>query len=202
MIEDQKYLIWLIDGCKRQQLNKQRSLYELFYGYGLCIALRYAQNREEAVEILNDAFLKVFTKLNQYNTEQPFKPWFRRILIHTAIDYHRAHHRLPKFIEIDEVAHLLISDELSFPNLSATEDVLPLVQALPPQYRLVFNLYVMEGYSHKEIATELGITESTSRANLARAKEKLKEIIRHKSPQNGHYKKYNAEGIPTEKTIF
>jgi RNA polymerase sigma factor (sigma-70 family) len=181
---DEKQFIQLIDGCQRGNLNSQQSLYEQFYGYGLSIALRYAYNREEAVEILNDAFLKVFSKLNQYKTAQPFKPWLRQILIHTAIDYHRAQHKFPKHINIDSVAYLF-EYELSTPNLSPHDDALPLVQALPPQYRLVFNLYVMEEYDHKEIAALLGITESTSRANLARAKDKLREMLTNHSPKNG-----------------
>ena len=115
---------------------------------------------------------------------QPFKPWLRQILIHTAIDYHRAQHKFPTHINIDSVAYLF-EYELPTPYLSPHDDVLPLVQALPPQYRLVFNLYVMEEYDHKEIAAMLGITESTSRANLARAKDKLREMLASHSPKNG-----------------
>ncbi len=187
----------MIDGCKKGQLNSQRSLYEHFYGYGLNIALRYAQNREEAVEILNDAFLKVFSKLNYYKIEQPFKPWFRQILIYTAIDYHRVHHKFPTYIDIDSVTQLLIDSDTPLPFLSPNEDVLPFVQALPPQYRLVFNLFVMEEYDHKEIAAQLGIAESTSRSNLARAKEKLKEMILNRVPKNGQlvYKRYKKTGF-------
>ena len=182
--ESEKQFIQTIEGCRRSNLNCQRSLYELYYGYGLSMALRYAYNREEAVEILNDAFIKVFSKLHQYNIEQPFKPWFRRILIHSSIDYHRAQHKFPTPIDIDSVIYLL-EDELPLPVLSSEEDALPMVQALPPQYRMVFNLYVMEEYDHKEIAAMLGITESTSRANLARAKEKLRDMLVHRLPKNG-----------------
>ncbi len=180
--ENDKIFIQLIEGCRRGNLNSQRRLYELYYGYGLSIALRYARNREEAVEILNDTFLKVFSKLDFYKIDQPFKPWLRRILINTAIDYHRANHKFPTHIDIDSVAYLL-DDEMVLPILSPDDDVLPLVQALPPQYRLVFNLYIMEDYNHKEIAETLGITESTSRANLVRAKEKLRDMLTP-SPKN------------------
>ncbi len=180
----EKDVLRILEGCKKENRNCQRALYELYYGYGLSIGLRYAYNREEAVEILNDAFIKVFSKLHQYNIEQPFKPWFRRILIHSAIDYHRAQHKFPTTIDIDSVIYLL-DDELPLPVLSSEEDALPLVQALPPQYRMVFNLYVMEEYNHKEIASMLGITESTSRANLARAKEKLRDMLVHRLPKNG-----------------
>ena len=180
----EKDFLRILEGCKKENRNSQRALYEQYYGYGLSISLRYAYNREEAVEILNDAFIKVFSKLHQYDLEQPFKPWFRRILIHSAIDYHRAQHKFPTHIDIDSVIYLL-DDELPLPVLSSTEDALPLVQALPPQYRMVFNLYVMEEYDHKEIAAMLGITESTSRANLARAKEKLRDMITNRLPKNG-----------------
>ncbi len=174
--------IQMIVGCRSSNLNSQRSLYEQYYGYGLAICLRYAHNREEAVEILNDAFLKVFSKLDQYHIEQPFKPWLRRILIHSAIDYHRAQHKFPIPIDIESV-YYLEADELPMPVLSPNEDALPLVQALPPQYRIVFNLFVMEEYDHKDIAAMLGISESTSRANLVRAKQKLREMLVGRLPK-------------------
>lgn len=196
MSNDENYIKGLVLGCLKNNRLHQRELYELFYGYGLKIAFRYAQNREEATEILNDTFLKVFNKIHQYDTTQPFKAWFRCVLIHAAIDYHRVHHKLPKLIEL-EANHYLESEELPLPMLTLDENMLPLLQALPPQYRLVFNLYVMEEYDHKEIAAQLGITESTSRSNLARAKEKLKEMILNRLPQNGQsaYKKYIKTGF-------
>ncbi len=196
MSNEENHINSLITGCLKNNRQQQRALYELFYGYGLKIAFRYAQNREEATEILNDAFLKVFNKIHQYDTTQPFKAWFRRVLIHAAIDYHRVHHKSPKLIELD-AHHYLESEELPLPILTLDENVLPLLQALPPQYRLVFNLFVMEEYNHKEIAAQLGITESTSRSNLARAKEKLKEMILNQKPQNGQlaYKKYIKTGF-------
>ena len=179
-----KDFLRILEGCKKENRNSQRALYEQYYGYGLSIALRYAYNREEAVEIFNDAFIKIFSKLHQYKIEQPFKAWLRQILIHSAIDYHRAQHKIPTHINIESVNYLL-EDELPLPVLSSAEDALPLVQALPPQYRIVFNLYVMEEYDHKEIAAILGITESTSRANLARAKEKLRDMLVPRLPKNG-----------------
>ena len=194
-VTSEKDVVRILEGCKKENRNCQRALYELYYGYGLSIGLRYAYNREEAVEILNDSFIKVFSKLQQYNIEQPFKPWFRRILIHSAIDYHRAQHKFPTPIDIDSVIYLL-DDELPLPVLSSEEDALPLVQALPPQYRMVFNLYVMEEYDHKEIAALLGISESTSRANLARAKEKLRDSVLKKKAINGV--KYNHKLVTSQ----
>ena len=189
MVKSENHIQFLIAGCLKGNSSHQRELYELFYGYGLKIALRYAQNREEATEMLNDAFLKIFTKIHQYDTAQPFKAWFRRVLIHAAIDYHRAYHKCPKLIEL-EAGHDVENEELPMPLLSPDENVLPLVQQLPPQYRMVFNLYVMEEYDHREIANLLGITESTSRANLARAKEKLRDMLIAQKPANGVHFNY------------
>ena len=184
MAKSENHIKILIDGCLKGNRFHQRELYECFYGYGLKIALRYAQNREEGTEILNDAFLKVFNKIHQFDANQPFKAWFRQVLIHAAIDYHRAYHKFPKLVKLEPV-HDVEDDELPLPVLSADENVLPLIQNLPPQYRMVFNLYVMEEYDHREIATLLGISESTSRANLARAKEKLRDMILAQKAANG-----------------
>jgi RNA polymerase sigma factor (sigma-70 family) len=165
----------IIVGCRASRRDSQRLLYECFHGYGLSIALRYSKDRVEAVEILNDAFLKVFKKIDLYDTAQAFKPWFRRIVIYTAIDYHRASHRFPIHLALSAAAEMPDSTADLFPILPE-DDVLPLLQTLAPAYRMVFNLYVMEEYDHQEIAALLGISESTSRSNLARAKENLRRI--------------------------
>jgi RNA polymerase sigma factor (sigma-70 family) len=178
MPDNDKHLMLLLDGTRRGERNAQRKLYEHFYGYGLSICLRYAQQRAEAVEILNDAFLKVFTKIDRYDNSLPFKPWLRRILIHTAIDHLRAGIR-PIHVDLN-AAPPLYADEGPMPMLSPAEDALPYIQQLPPGYRMVFNLYVMEEYDHREIAEMLGISEATSRSNLARAKEKLREMLQQK----------------------
>ena len=195
MAVNDNHIQFLIAGCLKGNRLQQRELYEQFYGYGLKIALRYAQNREEATEILNDAFLKIFNKMHQYDFAQPFKAWFRQVLIHAAIDYHRAYHKFPKLIELTPI-HDAVEEELPLPVLSPDENVLPLIQNLPPQYRMVFNLYVMEEYDHKEIAALLGISESTSRANLARAKEKLRDSVLKKKAINGV--KYNHKLVTSQ----
>ncbi len=163
----------IIVGCRAGKRDSQRLLYECFHGYGLSIALRYSKDRGEALEILNDSFLKVFSKINLYDTAQAFKPWFRRIVIYTAIDYHRANLRFPIHLSLSVAADISDPEADLFPILPE-DDVLPLLQTLAPAYRMVFNLYVMEEYSHQEIAVLLGISESTSRSNLTRAKEKLR----------------------------
>ena len=189
MPDNEKYLTLLLDGTRRGERNAQRKLYEHFYGYALSICLRYAQQRAEAVEILNDGFLKVFTKIDRYDHSLPFKPWLRRILIHTAIDHLRAGLR-PIHVDLNAAA-ALIADDIPLPILSPEEDALPYIQQLPPGYRMVFNLYVMEDYDHREIAEMLGISEATSRSNLTREKEKLREMLQHKKRQDIQQKPSN-----------
>ncbi len=170
----------ILQECQQGNPRSQRILYEHFYGYAMSICLRYAGHREEAVEILNDAFFKALTHLDQYDSAYPFRPWLRRILINTAIDYHRCHHNLPVCLSLTEAANIA-TEEMPTPVLSEDEDVLPILQQLPPAYRMVFNLSVMEGYKHHEIAEMLGISTSTSRSNLVRAKEKLRVMLIEKS---------------------
>lgn len=170
----------ILDGCLKKRRNSQRKLYEHFYGYALNICLRYAGNREDAVEILNDSFLKVFSHLDRYDPEQAFKSWLRRIVVNTAIDHHRKNHRYNANTDLETVE---MAEEESYPTLNPNEDILPLIQQLSPQYRTVFNLYVMEGYDHKEIAETLNITVNTSRSNLMRAKLRLKELLQQQYDQ-------------------
>lgn len=166
----------ILEGCRRGNRNSQRKLYEFFYGYAMKICLRYAKTREEAVEILNDGFVKVFKNLDQFEQNNSFRPWLRRIFINAAVDYHRAHHKYPSHLELD-TARQESEYEVILPEISPHEDILPILQELPPVYKMVFNLFVMEGYKHREIAAMLNISVSTSRSNFLRAKKKLREII-------------------------
>lgn len=176
----------ILDGCRQGNRASQQRLYKYYHPYGMSISLRYSQNRGEAQEILNESFLKVFNKLDQYDKTQPFHLWFRRILINTAIDYYRKKKRQPLFLTIDNA--LQIPDNLNDNfEIDPSINTLPILQKLSPAYRIVFNLYVMEGYKHQEIAAQLDISVNTSKSNLARAKQKLKEMIQSRT----HYKKLN-----------
>ena len=171
----------ILEGCRQGNRSSQRRLYEHFFGYGMSVCLRYSRHREEAEEVLNNAFLKVFNNLDKYDPAFPFRTWLRRILINSAVDYFRANQKYPVLLEL-YAAPELSDDPLPLPALSPGEDVLPILQALSPAYRMVFNLSVMEGYPHDEIGEILGISASASRSNLTRAKEKLREILLKKSP--------------------
>lgn len=170
----------LLAGCLRQHRRSQEMLYRQFYGYAMSICLRYTQTREEAVEVLNDGFYKVFTKIDQYDPAQPFKPWLRRILINTATDYYRQ--AAPHYHQNDLLAaeHLSTQEADALSGLSH-EFLLSLVYRLTPAYRLVFNLYAIDGYSHEEIAQQLSISVGASKSNLARARENLRLMLQKKT---------------------
>jgi RNA polymerase sigma-70 factor (ECF subfamily) len=175
MHEEEKYLNTLIKACKKGKRESQKELYKLFYSYGLSVCLRYSQSKEEAQEILNDGFVKIFGNLDKYDMNLSFKGWLRRILVNTAIDYYRKHHKHYHTLEVVHNQYLDDSPD-ALDNLSV-EEILNLVQTLPPAYRIVFNLYVLEGYKHHEIAEELGITEGASKSNLAKARMKLRTML-------------------------
>jgi RNA polymerase sigma factor (sigma-70 family) len=181
-------ILLLIEGCKRQNRNSQRKLYEHYFGYAMNVALRYSKNRMEAEEILNNAFLKVFHQLDKYNPTLPFKPWLRSVLTHTAIDYYRANKNVLSFGAL-EPGQDIADDEGPLLIPSEETDLLPILQKLSPAYRMVFNLYVMEEYKHEEIAEILGISANASRANLTRAKQALRKLI---AAQNGEHLKMKS----------
>ena len=151
-------------------------LYEKYYAYGIGICYRYAYNKEEAIEILNDSFLRVFYNIESFKPEQPFKPWFKKIIVNRAIDYYRKymkHHDAQSLDEEEVQIH-----ETSTVDELELQDLMNLLNELPERYRLVFNLYEVEGYSHQEISEKLGIGESTSRSDLSRAKQLLRRKYR------------------------
>lgn len=157
-----------------------QAFYERFYGYALSVCSAYASDHEDAREMLNDGFLKVFRNLNELKNDDVLLPWLRRIMVNTAIDYYRRNRKRTVTVSTESVAHTLeepyLNDETILARLSA-EDILTLLHQLPVSYRVVFSLYVLEGYSHREIAGRLGLTESTSRAHLTEANRRLRHAL-------------------------
>lgn len=170
----------LIDGCKSNQRNAQAAFYKMFYGYAMSICLRYSNSRSEAEEILNDGFLKVFSKINLYNPDLEIKAWIRKIFVNCAIDHFRKNKKHQYQEDISEMEEISSKDENVLDSLSA-EEIMKLVQNLAPSYQLAFNLYVVEGYKHHEIAEQLGISEGTSKSNLSMARAKLKRALNEKA---------------------
>jgi RNA polymerase sigma factor (sigma-70 family) len=165
----------LLDGCLKKNRRSQELLYKQFYGYAMSICLRYTRSRDEAKEILNDGFLKVFTKLDSFDSNRAFKTWLGRIMINTALDHYRQELRRDVFDDV-EVADQVSVDETVISKL-AHEELVALIQKLTPSYRIVFSLSVIDGYTHEEIAEQLGISVGASKSNLSRAREKLREML-------------------------
>ncbi|MVM39525.1 sigma-70 family RNA polymerase sigma factor [Spirosoma sp. HMF3257] len=168
----------ILAGCLRNHRKSQELLYRQFYGYAMSVCLRYAPTREGALEVLNDGFLKVFTRLDQYDSSQPFKGWLRRILINAAIDHYRQEVR-HQHDDVEKAEQVAVSGTADAFSQLSHEELLGFVQRLSPAYRLVFNLYVMEGFTHEEIAGQLGISVGASKSNLARARENLRQLLKH-----------------------
>jgi RNA polymerase sigma factor (sigma-70 family) len=165
----------LLDGCLKKNRRSQELLYKQFYGYAMSVCLRYAKSREEAKEILNDGFFKVFTKLDGFDSSRSFKSWLGRIMINTALDHYRQEVRKDIF-EQPEAGEQVSVDETVLSKL-AHDELVVLIQKLSPAYRVVFSLYVIDGYTHEEIADQLRISVGASKSNLSRAREKLREML-------------------------
>jgi len=137
--------------------------------------MRYSRNEDDAVEIVNDSFMKVFKNIDKFNAQQPFKPWFRRILINTSINHLKKNEKFKKQESMDNHRDIMATEDiLSKINY---QEMIKLVQTLSTAYRTVFNMYVIDGFKHNEIAKILGISVGTSKSNLAKAKGKLREMI-------------------------
>jgi RNA polymerase sigma factor (sigma-70 family) len=165
----------ILQGCRQFDRASQKMLYQEFYGYSMSICLPYADSREEASEILNDGFMKLFSSIKQFDLSRPLKPWLRKVMVNTAINHYREKQRQITTEEI-EFAQNTAETENIISGISYQE-MIAMLQKLPPAYRTVFNLYVLEGYKHEEIASMLGISEGTSKSNLFKAKEGLRKIL-------------------------
>lgn len=175
----------LIQGCIRGQRDSQKALYKHFYGYAMSICLRYSKNSEEATEVLNDGFMKVFTKIKKYDATKSFKGWIRKIMINTALDNYR--HNLKHYYNQDlETTQQSAAQENILSNMSYQE-IVTMVQQLSPAYRAVFNLHVIDGYTHEEIAEILDISVGTSKSNLSKAREKLREMLKKNKNEYARY---------------
>lgn len=170
-----KSLSDIIQGCLDGNAEAQEVLYNTFSAkmFGLC--LQYTNEYEEAKDILQEGFIRVFTNLNQYNQKGSFEGWIRRIMINTALEKYRDKNYLARVDDEiekrEEIIEVDIVDDLS------AQELMKFIHDLSPKYRMVFNLYAIEGYSHKEIGVLLNISEGTSKSNLSRARTILQEKI-------------------------
>jgi RNA polymerase sigma factor (sigma-70 family) len=174
----------LIQDCVRQKSKAQEELYNMYKNTLFVLSLKYCSNEAEAEDNLHNSFIEIFTNIKNYEGKGSFEGWMKRITINKAIDSYKKQFHLVSLKE-DFQNTEIEEKEINFP----LEDILKLVQGLPNQYRMVFCLYELDDFSHKEIATMLEISENTSKSNLHRAKSILKGKI---IEANSHQKKYNV----------
>jgi RNA polymerase sigma factor (sigma-70 family) len=164
--------------CLEGESRAQELLYKRYFSFAMSLCMRYSRDKYEAMQIVNDSYMKVLRNIREFDSSKSFRSWYGRILINSAVDNYRrnlkhsSHLQISNEMEADEEQEPSISAELS------VNEILSLFNRLPDNYRLTFNLYEIEGYSHEEIGQILGISPSTSRSNLSRAKKMLRELYK------------------------
>lgn len=164
----------IIDQCKKGDNRAAEKLYKMYSAKMFAICLRYSQNRMDAEDTLQDGFIKVFDSIKQYSGKGSFEGWMKRIFINMSLEKHRKEQPLLLMDELPDTEDTDIEEDVEIP-MNVLERF---IQELPEKYRMVFNLYVIEDMTHKDIANKLGITEGTSKSNLARAREILKRKVK------------------------
>jgi len=170
--------------CVQRHSKAQKMLYEHYYGYCLKVVFRYIYHYEKAVDVVNDGFVKIFSNLHRFEVPNPdaveamLMGWMRRIMINTAVDYLRKNHFAPEIGEISEAVWQPADNSGSADQALLYKELIQEVRKLPPGYRAVFNMYVIDGLSHQEIAQVLGISVGTSKSNISKARSILQEIIK------------------------
>ncbi len=164
----------LVTGCRKGQSACLEAVYRQHYAFAMSVCLRYAASRDEALELLNDGFMKAFTRIDSYDEKRPFRPWLRRIMVNTCLDRLRADAKRRSLFEPRDSPEAAVEAEFDL-NMDA-EEILALFNQLSDMGRAIFNLYEVEGYTHEEIAEMLKIAPGTSRSLLSRTKAKLAQL--------------------------
>ncbi len=168
----------IIKGCQRRKASAQKQLYQTFAPKMFAVCLRYCKDKTEAEDCLQEGFIKVFNNIDKYGFKGSFEGWVRRIMVNTVIEMFRK--KQPELL-VDEFPLLAEGDDQEvYDALFTHDELMNMIKELPPKYKLVFNLYVLEGFSHAEIAETANISVGTSKSNLARARQWLKKSIENK----------------------
>lgn len=176
-------LLHIINGCANTNRECQKELYKLYYSFCISICVRYCHNPDDAIEVTNDGFLKVFKTIGNFspkyeNIEASLMGWIKSIMIFTAIDNFRKNNRYNQQQDIDEVHYNIKDNDETSIDIMSYKEIIELVQKLSPVYRTVFNLYVIDGFKHEEIAAQLNITVGTSKSNLAKARINIQKMLK------------------------
>ena len=171
-----------IKACALNDRESQKKIYTAFYGYAMSVCDRYTNNQDDSVEILNDGFLKIFKEIHRYkptyaDVVSSFMGWLRKIMVYTAIDHFRRNQKHRFTAELDNgIIQIASGGEDALDRISYDE-IIKSIQQITPGYRTVLNLFVIEGFSHEEIAEKLGISVGTSKSNLSKARKQLQRIL-------------------------
>lgn len=175
----------IIDGCKAGRQGAFRELYDKYASPMLGVCYRYSKNRDDAEDILQEGFIKVFQKINNYKGTGSFEGWLRRIMVNTAINHYKANLKYAFQEEFSDNTKNMRSvnnesESLFIEESVSKKEIMSIVQNLPDGYRMVFNMYTLDGMTHKEIAQDLGVSENTSKSQLSKAKRTLRLLITEK----------------------
>lgn len=175
--EDEQTLsdLELIRRCSEGELRAQEILYKRYFSFAMSVCIRYTKDQFEAMEIVNDSYMKVLGNISEFRGSSPFRSWYGRILVNSAIDNYRRNARHTGQLQLSDLEETEEQEPAVDAELSAN-DILSLFSRMPDNYKITFNLFEIEGYSHEEIGEMLGISTSTSRSNLMRAKKMLREL--------------------------
>ncbi len=166
----------IIQGCLQNDVIAQRELYNTYSPKMLSVCYRFALNREDAEDMLQEGFIKVFTQMHTFQYKGAFEGWIRRIVVHTCINFLKKYKKFSEHIDVDHANVVQVKEE-TIPSIMQAKQVVECIRLLPVGYRTVLNLYAIEGYSHKEVGDMLEIGESTSRSQYTRAKAMLETIL-------------------------
>ena len=187
--EKKDQLSEVIKGCIGGDRKSQHVLYKMLYGKMLGVCMRYSKDKDDALDVLQEGFLKIFANLKSYTGNGSFEGWTRRIMVHTALDNLKKdkywiQRRSLKHAE-ENISEITEDDQKEYLNINS-DDIMQAVQQLSPAYRTVFSMYVVDGFSHKAIAEQLGISEGASKSNLSKAKMNLKKLLEKKTKLSNH----------------
>lgn len=179
----------ILHGCRLNERAAQKELYCSYYGYAMSIALRYSSSYDNAVEMTNDAFFKIYKDLKNFtpqndNTTTSFKAWLKKVVVNASIDHIRKYHK-KEMMATAEIETISIADyRETGEDILQYKEIIKCIQQLSPAYRTVFNLYVLEGFSHPEIAERLKISEGSSKSNLFKARQNLQQLLKKNNAVN------------------
>src|SRR5215204_971745 len=170
----------ILQGCLKNNSAAQKALYQKYSAKMLVVCYRYGHNREDAEDMLQEGFIKVFLQIDTFENRGALEGWIRRIVVHTCINHLKKNKRFNESVDIIHANSVLVREE-SIPSIIQAKEVVECIRMLPIGYRTVLNLYAIEGFSHKEIAIMLDIEESTSRSQYTRAKAMLEDVLVRKN---------------------